>query len=156
MRDQKTKAQKKKKNWDNTHPLSSPPKPWYESTTPLHLSHPPIIDTNNTMDTEFLVQMRQSNKCGSVRNDEIFNLHFGSGEGPWISISCLLQDTSHIYWFHPPKQLTRKKAKNPEMRFNSQEIVSYCFGLHTQNPGLREVDLRPSPKRGSDKINMLK
>ena len=31
------------------------------------------------MDTEFLVQMRQSNKCGSVRNDEILNLHLGSG-----------------------------------------------------------------------------
>ena len=23
--------------------------------------------------------MRQSDKCGSVRNDEIFNLHLGSG-----------------------------------------------------------------------------
>ena len=42
----------------------------------------PIIHNNNTMDTEFLVQMRQSNKCGSVRNDGIFNLHLGSGAGP--------------------------------------------------------------------------
>ena len=42
------------------------------------------------------------------------------------------------------------------MRFNSQQIVSYCLGLRTQNPGLKEVDLEPSPKRGSDKINMLK
>ena len=25
-----------------------------------------------------------------------------------------------------------------------------------KNPGLRKVDLEPSPKRGSDKINMLK
>ena len=41
----------------------------------------PIIHNNNTMDTEFLVQMRQSNKCGSVKNDEIFNLHLGSGAG---------------------------------------------------------------------------
>ena len=32
----------------------------------------------------------------------------------------------------------------------------YCLGLCTQNPGLREVDLELSPKRGSDKINMLK
>ena len=38
------------------------------------------------MDTEFLVQMRQSNKCESVRKDEIFNLHLGSGAGPWVSI----------------------------------------------------------------------
>ena len=52
--------------------------------------------------------------------------------------------------------INQKKAKNPEMRFNSQQIVSYCLGLRTQNPGLREVDLEPSPKRGSDKINMLK
>ena len=42
------------------------------------------------------------------------------------------------------------------MRFNFQQIASYCLGLHTQNPGLRDVDLEPSPKRGSDKINMLK
>ena len=42
------------------------------------------------------------------------------------------------------------------MRFNSQEIVSYCLGLRTQNPELGEIDLEPNPKRGSDKINMLK
>ena len=42
------------------------------------------------------------------------------------------------------------------MRSNSQQIVSYCIGLRTQNPGLREVDLEPSPRRGSDKIKMLK
>ena len=91
-------------------PPVPPPTPWYKSTT-SHLFNPPIIHNNNTMDTEFLVQMRQSNKCGSVRNDEIFNLHLGSGTGPWVSIPCLLQDTSHIYWFHPPKQLTRKKQR---------------------------------------------
>ena len=28
------------------------------------------------------------------------------------------------------------------MRFNFQQIVSYCLGLHTQNPGLREVVTR--------------
>ena len=47
-KDQKTKAQLKKKLWDNTHPLSS------------HPHHPmnqpsPIIHNNKTMDTEFLV-----------------------------------------------------------------------------------------------------
>ena len=42
------------------------------------------------------------------------------------------------------------------MRINCQQIVSYCLGLRRQNPGLREVHLEPSPKRGSDKINMLK
>ena len=42
------------------------------------------------------------------------------------------------------------------MTFNSQQIVSYCLGLRTQNPGLGEVDLEHSPKRVSDKIKMLK
>ena len=54
------------------------------------------------------------------------------------------------------------------MRFNSEKIVLYCLGLPTHNPGLREVvtrsmnpglrkvALEPSPKRGSDKINILK
>ena len=41
--------------------------------------------------------------------------------------------------------INQKKAKNPEMRFNSQQIVSYCLGLRTQNPKLKEVDLEPSP-----------
>ena len=31
---------------------------------------------------------------------------------------------------------------------------SYCLGLHTQNPVLREVDFEPRPKRVSGKINM--
>ena len=35
-------------------------------------------------------------------------------------------------------------------------MVSYCFGVCTQNAELREVDLEPSPKRGSENINMLK
>ena len=55
-----------------------------------------------------------------------------------------------------PNNQPGRKSKNPEMRSNSQQIVLYCLGPHTQNPGLREVDLEPSPKRGSDKVNMLK
>ena len=42
------------------------------------------------------------------------------------------------------------------MRSNFQQIILYCLGLCIQNPGLREVDLEPSPKRGSDKINIQK
>ena len=42
------------------------------------------------------------------------------------------------------------------MRSSSQQVVLYCFGLHTENSGLREVDLEPCPKTGSEKINMLK
>ena len=54
------------------------------------------------------------------------------------------------------KTISQKKAKSLEMRFNFQQIVLYCLGVCTQNPGLREIDLEPSPKRGSDKINKLK
>ena len=57
----------------------------------------------------FLVELKQSNNCESVGNDELFNLSMGSGADPCLSIPCLLQDTSHIYWYHPPKQSTRKK-----------------------------------------------
>ena len=103
---------KKNKLWDNTHPLFPQPHPDMESTTPPpHLSPPLIIHNNNKMDTEFLVQIRQSNKCGSVMNNEIFNLHLGSGAVTWVSIPYLLQDSSHIYWFHPPKQLITKKQR---------------------------------------------
>ena len=49
---------------------------------PHHLFHLPIICNNNTMDMPFLVQMRQSNKCGNVGNDEIINLHLGSSVDP--------------------------------------------------------------------------
>ena len=49
-----------------------------------------------------------------------------------------------------------RRNKNPEKRSNSQQIVSYCLGLHTQNPRLREVDLGTSPKRDKDKINKLR
>ena len=90
------------------------------------------------MGIEFLVEMRQSNKYGSVKNDEIINLHLGPCVGPWDSIPCILQDTSHNL---------PEKAKNPEARFNSKQIISYCLGPHTQNPRLRKVDLVPSPKR---------
>ena len=42
------------------------------------------------------------------------------------------------------------------MRSNSQQIVPQWLGLCTQNLRLREVDLEPSPKRGSAKINVVK
>ena len=102
------------------------------------LFHSPISYSNNAMGIEFLVEMRQSNKYGSVKNDEIINLHLGPCVGPWDSIPCILQDTSHNL---------PEKAKNPEARFNSKQIISYCLGPHTQNPRLRKVDLVPSPKR---------
>ena len=106
----KDKSTNKKALWDKTHPLSPHPHPNMNQPPPIYPT-PPSIHNNNTMDTEFLVQIRQSNKCGSVMNNEIFNLHLGSGAVTWVSIPCLLQDSSHIYWFHPPKQLITKKQR---------------------------------------------
>ena len=81
MREQKTIAQIKK--YYKLIPTPCPPHPHPDmNQPPPDLSHPPIIHNNNTIDTEFLVQMRQSNKCESVRNDEIFNLHLRSGVSP--------------------------------------------------------------------------
>ena len=54
------------------------------------------------------------------------------------------------------KSISQKKAWNAEIRCNSQQIVLYCLGLRTHNPGLMEVDLEPSPTRGIEMINMLK
>ena len=53
--------------------------------------------------------------------------------------------------------MNQEKTQNPEMRPNSQQSVSYCLDLRTQNPELRRVvDDEPSPKTDGDKINMLK
>ena len=81
MRHQKTKAQTKKNNNPIPTPCPSHPHPNMKQPPPTH-PIPPITHNNNTMDTEPPVQMRQSNKCGSVRKDEIFTLHLGSGAGP--------------------------------------------------------------------------
>ena len=98
------------------------PIPSYKLTNP-HLSHNPIIYNNNTMDIEFMVQIRQSNKCRRVRFGEVFHLHLGSGVGPWVSIPCLPQDTSHIYWFHPLKQSGKSQEPKYEIELLANHIV---------------------------------
>ena len=45
----------------------------------------------------FLVKLRQSNKCGSVRNDEIINLHLGSGAGHYFSNSVFIPKRQKIH-----------------------------------------------------------
>ena len=65
----------------------------------------------NTMIVVSLPQMKQCSGCGSVRNDEIFNLHLGCDVGPWVCIICFLQDTNHIQCLHPSKRLAKKKQK---------------------------------------------
>ena len=97
-----------------------------------------------------LVKLRQSNKSGSVRNGEIIRLHFGSA-----SLVPTAKHLSHLLILSA-QTINQEKTKKREIRYNFQQIILYYLGLHTQNPGLREVDLEPSPKRGSDKINMQK
>ena len=63
------------------------------------------------MDTELLVEMRQSNKSGGVMTDEIFNLPLGFAGSPLVRIACLVHGTSQTYWFHSPTPLTRKKQR---------------------------------------------
>ena len=115
----KTKAQVKKRTNSEIIPMSFPtPTPWYKSPPPPF----PIIYIK-TMGAEFLAQMRQSNK----RNDKILNLHLGSGVRPWVSIPSLLQDTCHIYWFHPPIQLIRKKQRTQKRDSTINKL--YCTSL---------------------------
>ena len=82
MRDKRIKAQiKKKKTNYEIIPTPCPPHPHPDinQPPPTYPIPPSFIITMQW--TEFLVQMRQSNKYGSVRHDEIFNLHLGSGMG---------------------------------------------------------------------------
>ena len=120
-----------------------------------HLSHHSIICKNNTMEKEFLVQMRRSSKCGSIKIYEIFNLNLGSCADPWLTVSCILLDKSDLLILSA-KLISQKKAKNPEIKFNSQQIVYYCLSLNTKNQGQRELELGPSPMSDSDMSNMLK
>ena len=73
----------------------------------------------------FLVQMRQSNKCRSLKNDEIFNLHLGSLSQHPLPLA------GHQPHLLIPSALTinHEKAENPEMRSNTQQIVWYCLGM---------------------------
>ena len=103
-----------------------------------------------------MVEMRQSNKCGGVVTDEIFNLPVGFGASPWVSIPCLVHGNQPSLLIPFTNTLNKKKAKNQEMRFYSRKIVSYCLALLTQKPGLKEADAEPIPLIDSDKINMLK
>ena len=51
--------------------------------------------------------------------------------------------------------IIHEETENPEKISNSQQILSHCLGLHTQNSEEREVNLETSPKKFSDKINRL-
>ena len=121
------------------YPPSVPlPKPYYKWTTPNLPTPPalsPFISSNITIIMMiFLAQMRQSNWCESIRNDEIYNLHLESAVGPWVSISCPLQDTRDIHWQYMPKQSAKMEQKKCGKRSNSQETILFCLGLCRKNP----------------------
>ena len=91
-------------------PIPCPPtQPLKKNEPPSNLPIPPITWNDNTVTMISLAQMGQCNGCENARNDIIFNSYLGSGAGPWVSIPCLLQDTSHIHWLHPPKQSSKCK-----------------------------------------------
>ena len=90
------------------------------------------------------------------RNDEIINYTWGLVRALVSAYPASCKTAATFIDSICPKQSTRKKTKNPEMRSNFQQIISHCLGLDTQNPRHREVDLEPSHKRCSDKIIMEK
>ena len=75
------KKQQQQQLEDNTHHLSPLPHPVINQPLPTY-PMPLIICSNKTMGIEFLVQMRQSDKCRGVSNDDILNSHLGSGVAP--------------------------------------------------------------------------
>ena len=117
-----TTEQKTEKIW---HPPPCPSNPVLMNHP--QTSQPPIICSNSTMIMRSLAQMKQSIGYGSVRNDDIFNLLLGSGAGHWVSIPCLLQDTSYIHWllrpnnYHWRNKILEKKNQTPNKL--------YCIAL---------------------------
>ena len=83
--------------------------------------------------------MRQSNKRGSVRNDEIINLHLGSGTGPLSlhPVPCARHQPQLLI----PSAHTINQEKNKESR-NEIQLPKNCVVLPW--PMYRE----PRAKRG--------
>ena len=82
---------------------------------------PHIICSKNPLMIS-LAQMRQSDGCGSVKNDGILILHFASGAGHWANIPCLLQDATLIRDLHPPKQSAKKRQKVLKKKSNFNKL----------------------------------
>ena len=122
-----------------------------------HLPIPSTIICNNiTMDMAFLVQMRQSNKCGKCKEWYNNQLTLGICCEPLSQHSLLL--ARHQACLLIPSLENNQPRKKGEARneIHFQQIIPYYLGLHAQNPRLRELDLEPISKRDKDKINMQK
>ena len=80
------------------------------------------------MDIELLVQMRQSDKCRSVRND-IFNLHLGCGAGTWVGILNILHlIVSNGYWYCYCNKENENKCKLctiPTILFDFEQDIDF-------------------------------
>ena len=74
----------------------------------------------------FLVQMRQSNKCGSVRNDEIINLTLGIWCGPLSQLP--LPPARHQPYLLIPSAQTINHEKHKESR-NEIQLPINCIVL---------------------------
>ena len=51
--------------------------------------------------------------------------------------------------------IIQEETENPEKISDSQQILSHCLGIHTQNSEESEINLETSPKKFRDKINRL-
>ena len=99
MREQRTKPQVKKNN-------------------------PPTICNNSTMDIEFLVEMRQSDKYGSVRNDDIFNLHWDLVQALESASSAFCKTLAvFIDSICPNNHLRRKRKLWKEIKLSTNHVV---------------------------------
>ena len=76
---------------------------------------------------EFLVQMRQTNKCGSVRNVEIIKLHLGSGGVLESASPASCKTPGKFTDSIRPKQSTKKKQRI--QKWDPMSKKSYCTAL---------------------------
>ena len=105
---------KNKRNYDIIPTACSHTHTPIESTIP-HLSDPPIIHNNNIMDKEVLVQMRQSNKCESVRMMKYSTYTLGIWCRP-LSQHPLAPARHQPHLLIPSIQtINQKNPKNPEI-----------------------------------------
>ena len=88
---------------------------------------PTFLSPNHFYSNIYLAQMRLSDECENLKDDEIFNLHLGYGVASWGSIPCFLQDTIYIHWLHLPKQSTKKEQKI--LKKDQTSNKSYCIIL---------------------------